>query len=158
MTPIGYNPNHPYAEPNVTGIPSMYNPNDSYFAHPHGGTRNNGHTMTATIPQKVKKAKKKLGKRNKSSKKRKEAKRLEDKANSPGVPPNTCPYIDMVITMVGDLQSAYERLQEKGEYQPMVHKVSQQAQDMLEYVRNSNETLRDNSAFWYEKYKDLLKG
>ena len=83
--------------------------------------------------------------------------RLENKANSPGVPPNTCPYIDMVISMVSDLQSAYERLREKGEYQPMVDRIAEQTKDMLEYIRQSNETLRDNSAFWYEKYKDLLE-
>jgi hypothetical protein len=145
-----------------------YNPNDSYFQHPYG-SRNNGHTladgilhlhnkrnMTATIPKKIKKAKKKLSKRKKGQKAKLEKKRLENKANSPGVPPNTCPYIDMVITMVGDLQSAYERLREKGEYQPMVDRIAEQTKDMLEYVRNSNETLRDNSAFWYEKYKDQL--
>ena len=137
--------------------PIGYNPRDSYFSHPYG-TRNNGHTlnsaMTVNIPKKVKKAKKKL------SKKRKvkiHKKRMSDKADSPGVPPNTCPYIDVVITMIGDLQSAYERLREKGEYQPMLDRTVQQANDTLEYIRQSNETLRDNSAFWYEKYKELLK-
>ena len=112
--------------------------------------------MTATIPKKVKKAKKKLSKREKNNKRKLERKRLENKANSPGVPPNTCPYIDMVITMVGDLQSAYERLREKGEYQPMLDRTVQQANDTLEFIRQSNETLRDNSAFWYEKYKEEL--
>ena len=134
----------------------MYNPNDSYFSHPYG-TRNNGHDM---IGAKVKKAKKKLSKKGKkrqrNNKVKQEQKRLENKANSPGVPPNTCPYIDMVISMVSDLQSAYERLREKGEYQPMVDRIAEQTKDMLEYIRQSNETLRDNSAFWYEKYKEEL--
>ena len=134
-----------------------YNPNDSYFQHPYG-SRNNGHTMIPghLIPKKAKKAKKKLSKRKKAHKARTMKKRRENKANSPGVPPNTCPYIDMVITMVGDLQSAYERLREKGEYQPMLDRTVQQVNDTLEYIRNSNETLRDNSAFWYEKYKEEL--
>ena len=112
------------------------------------------------IGAKVKKAKKKLGKKGKkpqrNNKIKQERKRLENKANSPGVPPNTCPYIDQTITMVQDLQSAYERLREKGEYQPMVDRIVEQAKDTLEYIRTCNETLRDNSAFWYEKYKEQL--
>ena len=83
--------------------------------------------------------------------------RLQHKADSPGVPANTCPYIDVTITMVMDLQMAYDRLREKGEYNPMVTDIAQHAQDTLEYVRSCNETLRDNSAYWYGKYKDLLK-
>ena len=86
-----------------------------------------------------------------------EKQRLKSKADSPGVPANTCPYIDITITMVTDLQNAYDRLREKGEYNPMVSDMAQQAQDTLEFVRRSNETLRDNSAYWYNKYKDLLK-
>ena len=63
----------------------------------------------------------------------------------------------MIITMVSDLQSAYERLREKGEYQPMVDRIATQTKDMLEYVRQSNETLRDNSGYWYTEYKRVLK-
>ena len=112
------------------------------------------------IGAKVKKAKNKLGKKAKkkqrNNKVKQEQQRLANKANSPGVPPNTCPYIDQTITMVQDLQAAYERLREKGEYQPMVDRIVEQTKDMLEYIRTCNETLRDNSAFWYEKYKDQL--
>ena len=92
-----------------------------------------------------------------SKKEQKEVERLQSKADSPGVPPNTCPYIDVVLTMVGDLQMSYDKLREKGEYNPMMDRLTQQAQDTLEYIRNCNETLRDNSAFWYNKYKDLLE-
>ena len=97
--------------------------------------------------------------KSKGQKKRdRESKRLEDKRHSPGVPPNTCPYIDLTITMIKDIAEAYERLRTKGEHQPMVHKLEEQACDMLDtYVRSSNETLRDNSAYWYDKYKELLK-
>lgn len=154
MTPIGYNPNHPYAEPNVT---SMYNSNDSYFAHPYG-TRNNGHQMIGT---KVKQAANKLGKKgnkkHKLNRAKQERKRLKAKADSPGVPPNTCPYIDLVQTMIADLQGAYERLRTRGDHNPVVDNISTQASDLLEYVRTNNETLRDNSAYWYEKYKQQLK-
>lgn len=92
-----------------------------------------------------------------SKKQQREAERLQSKADSPGVPPNTCPYIDVVLTMVSDLQNGYDRLREKGEYNPMMDRLAQQAQDTLEYIRSCNETLRDNSAFWYNKYKDLLE-
>ena len=102
--------------------------------------------------KKLKTPKKKVSKRE-----QKEAERLQSKADSPGVPPNTCPYIDVVLTMVSDLQNGYDRLREKGEYNPMMDRLAQQAQDTLEYIRSCNETLRDNSAFWYNKYKDLLE-
>ena len=97
--------------------------------------------------------------KSKGQKKRdREHKRLEDKRHSPGVPPNTCPYIDLTITMIKDIAEAYDRLRTKGEHNPMVDKIEQQACDMLDtYVRTSNETLRDNSAYWYGKYKELLK-
>jgi len=39
----------------------------------------------------------------------------------------------------------------------MVDDIAEQAKNMLEYIRRANETLRDNSAYWYDKYKDQLK-
>ena len=93
---------------------------------------------------------------NKSSKRAKEQTRLEDKRNSPGVPPNTCPYIDMVKTIMDDMAAAYERLHERGEHQPKFDDMKQLADDTIEYVRRANECLRDNSSYWYNKYKQLL--
>ena len=94
-----------------------------------------------------------------NSKKRanKEQQRLEAKSNSPGVPPITCTYIDMVINMIGDMQAGYERLRQKGDHQPMMDQIHDQASSMLELIRRGNETLRDNSEYWYNKYKDQLK-
>jgi septation ring formation regulator EzrA len=92
----------------------------------------------------------------KYTKKEREVKRLNDKRSSPGVPPNTCPYIDMVITMIGDLQDSYERLYEKGEHSPVVEDIHRSAVDMMEYIRKNNETLRDNSLYWYNRYKKIL--
>ena len=83
--------------------------------------------------------------------------RLQAKADSPGVPPNTCPYIDLVQNMITDLQGAYDRLRERGEHNPVVDDISKQATDLLEYIRRNNETLRDNSAYWYGQYKQQLK-
>ena len=85
-----------------------------------------------------------------------EQERRLDKANSPGVPPNSCPYIDMTKTIMDDMAAAYERLYEKGEHQPKFDDMKQLADDMLEYIRRANECLRDNSAYWYNKYKSNL--
>ena len=82
--------------------------------------------------------------------------RMHDKRNSPGVPPNSCPYIDMVLTCLNDMSDAYTRLYERGEHQPKFDDIKQIADDTLEYVRRSNECLRDNSSYWYNKYKQLL--
>lgn len=98
-------------------------------------------------------------KRTKSKKRNKkdlEQIRITDKRSSPGVPPNTCPYIDMTKTIVDDLADAYERLYERGEHQPKFDEMKKLADDMLEYIRRSNECLRDNSLYWYNKYKKLL--
>lgn len=117
-------------------------------------------TKRERMIKKLEKSRKKSKHKNKSrgeKRRQREQQRLKCKADSPGVPANTCPYIDMTITIVTDLQNAYDRLREKGEYNPMVSDMAQQAQDTLEFVRRSNETLRDNSAYWYGKYKDLLK-
>ena len=86
----------------------------------------------------------------------KERERLDAKRHSPGVPPNSCPYIDITKTIMDDMAAAYERLYEKGEHQPKFDDMKQLADDMLEYIRRANECLRDNSAYWYNKYKSQL--
>ena len=91
-----------------------------------------------------------------TGKKAKEAERIRCKASSPGVPPNSCPYIDMVKTIVEDMSLAYDKLYEKGEHQPKLDDLKQLADDQLEYVRRANECLRDNSAYWYQQYKNLI--
>ena len=62
----------------------------------------------------------------------------------------------MVKTVMDDMAAAYERLYEKGEHQPKFDDMKQLADDTIEYVRRANECLRDNSAYWYNKYKELL--
>lgn len=91
-----------------------------------------------------------------TNKRTREQQRLDAKRHSPGVPPNTCPYIDQVKTMIADMSDAYVRLHERGEHQPMHEDMRVMVDDMLEYIRRSNETLRDNSAYWYNKYKQTL--
>ena len=78
---------------------------------------------------------------------------LQAKARSPGVPPNTCPYIDEVLRMLKEFEDAYDDLKLKSIAEPLIDKRFQLAQDILEYIRAANETLRDNSLYWYTKYK-----
>ncbi len=99
---------------------------------------------------------KKTIQKNKTKRVTAEQQRVKDKRSSPGVPPNTCPYIDMVKTIIDNMAEAYERLYEKGEHQPKLDDMKQLADDQLEYIRRANECLRDNSAYWYNKYKKLL--
>jgi len=86
----------------------------------------------------------------------KEQARLQAKRHSPGVPPNTCPYVDMCKTIVADMADAYTRAYERGEAQPAIEDMRVLLDDTLEHVRRANETLRDNSAYWYNKYKQTL--
>lgn len=96
-------------------------------------------------------------KRKKKFRKKLERARLSMKRDSPGVPPNTCPYIDLVITMVQDISNAYDDLRTKDIHNPVVDCIEERAKDMLEYIRTNNETLRDNSLYWYNSYKEVLK-
>lgn len=58
--------------------------------------------------------------------------------------------------MLDELQDAYDRLRERGEHQPSFDQIKQLCDEHLEYIRRANETLRDNSAYWYNKYKQTL--
>ena len=101
-------------------------------------------------------SKNRTSKQQRKNRQDKERERLDAKRHSPGVPPNSCPYIDMTKTIMDDMAAAYERLYEKGEHQPKFDDMKQLADDMLEYIRRANECLRDNSAYWYNKYKSNL--
>ena len=111
-------------------------------------------TTERNLPVIAKKSR--LTKQQRKNKQDRERERLDAKRHSPGVPPNSCPYIDMTKTIMDDMAAAYERLYEKGEHQPKFDDMKQLADDLLEYIRRANETLRDNSAYWYNKYKANL--
>lgn len=104
----------------------------------------------------INRVKRSKSKNTKITKQQRDQIRLCDKRSSPGVPPNTCPYIDIVKTMVDDMADAYERLYETGEHQPKFEDLKKMTDETLEYVRRANECLRDNSLYWYNKYKQLL--
>lgn len=113
-------------------------------------------TTSERKPPAVIASKTRITKQQRKTRQDKERIRLDAKRHSPGVPPNSCPYIDMTKTIMDDMATAYERLYEKGEHQPKFDDMKQLADDMLEYIRRANECLRDNSAYWYNKYKSQL--
>ena len=124
-TPI----NHPYGEPN------LYNHklNGMYATT---STRNNGTRKPRKDYRKAKRVRK-------------------AKSNAPGVPQNSCPYIDLIIGVMSDLSEAYDRMYEKGNPTPMTDKTEQIGKDLAEQVRQMNDTLRDNSKYWYDQFLEL---
>ena len=71
------------------------------------------------------------------------------KKNAPGVPPETCPYIDFVLERVKN--TSYDGQSDRvndAQYEVL--------QSTLEFIRESNDTLRRNSYYWYTEYKKLL--
>jgi len=105
----------------------------------------------------VNRVKSKAKRHTRTSKQARETELMADKRNSPGVPPNTCPFIDLTKTIMEEMHQAYDRLYERGHLQPKMDELKQLADDQLEYIRRANETLRDNSEYWYAKYKRLMK-
>lgn len=70
------------------------------------------------------------------------------KERAPGIPPNTCPYIDSVIDMLEDFnldQNSFD--QQRKEI----------ILSTLEYIRDSNDGLRKSSKFWYEEFCKAVK-
>lgn len=84
-------------------------------------------------------------------------KTLKVKQSAPGVPSITCPYIDEVIRIIKELEDAHESLRVSAIVEPLFEKRAQLATDMLEYIRSSNETLRDNSLYWYKQFNNETK-
>ena len=81
---------------------------------------------------------------------------IEVKKDSPGVPPNSCPYIDQVITCIQDIHNAYDDLYTKDIVTPMMDDTYELSKTLLEHIRRMNENLRDNSKYWYDRYKENL--
>ena len=67
------------------------------------------------------------------------------KLGAPKVPGNTCPSIDYVQEIVGQIAERGDDWSEKQ---------AGYINDLLEYVRESNEELRRSSKYWYDKYKE----
>ena len=67
------------------------------------------------------------------------------KLGAPKVPGNTCPSIDYVQEIVGQIAERGDDWSEKQ---------AGYINDLLEYVRDANFELRKSSKYWYDKYKE----
>lgn len=68
---------------------------------------------------------------------------------APEIPTNTCPYIDFIQEI---LKEARDETTSNFVDQKLIL-----ADSMLEYVRQSNESLRQSSHYWYNKFKYIYK-
>ncbi len=69
------------------------------------------------------------------------------KSGAPKVPGETCPSIDYVQEIIGQIAERGDDWSEKQ---------AGYINDLLEYVRDANFELRKSSKYWYEKYKEVL--
>ena len=77
-------------------------------------------------------------------------KTLEDyKRSSPEIPTNTCPYIDFIKHILDDVKDETDS--------PLIREKLDLANANLEYIRISNENLRQSSHYWFIKFKNLFK-
>ena len=77
-------------------------------------------------------------------------KNLSDYKNgAPELPTNTCPYIDFIKDIIEEVkdETASQLIKEKLDL----------ANNTLEYIRISNEQLRQNGFYWFNKFKNLFK-
>ena len=71
------------------------------------------------------------------------------KKGAPELPTNTCPYIDFLKDIV-------EEVKDETDSQLIKEKL-ELANNTLEYIRMSNEQLRQSSHYWFIKFKNLFK-
>ena len=67
----------------------------------------------------------------------------------PHIPEDTCPYIDMVQSIIEKI--AEENDQNWRSQQEILVKT------LLEHIRESNQELRTASKFWYDQYQKVSK-
>ena len=67
------------------------------------------------------------------------------KSGAPKVPGETCPSIDYVQEIIGQIAERGDDWSEKQ---------AGYINDLLEYVRDANFELRNSSKYWYDKYKE----
>lgn len=71
------------------------------------------------------------------------------KKEAPDIPTNTCPYIDFIQEINNELKDEIDS--------PLITEKVDLANSMLEYVRKSNESLRESSFYWFSKFKSKFK-
>ena len=67
------------------------------------------------------------------------------KSGAPKVPGDTCPSINYVQEIVGQIADRGDDWSEKQ---------ADYINDILEYIRDANFELRNSSKYWYDKYKE----
>jgi hypothetical protein len=70
------------------------------------------------------------------------------KERAPGIPPNTCPYIDSIIEILDDFELTQYGVDSRRKEIIVT---------TLEYVRESNSTLRESSKFWHDEFVKVVK-
>ena len=77
-------------------------------------------------------------------------KTLEDyKKLAPELPTNTCPYIDFIKEILEEVRDE--------SYSTLTKEKIELALNILEYVRLSNDYLRQGSHYWFHKFKNIFK-
>ena len=76
---------------------------------------------------------------------RKSLQKIKDE--SPEIPGNTCPYIDFLQEVISEIKD--ESTDE------FVEKKVELCESILEYIRESNDSLRRSSHYWYNKFINL---
>ena len=67
------------------------------------------------------------------------------KSSAPNVPGDTCPTINYVLEIIGQLADRGDEWSDKQ---------ANAITELLEYVRDANFELRNSSNYWYDKYKE----
>tara|TARA_B100000953_G_scaffold285558_1_gene266256 strand:+ start:124 stop:375 length:252 start_codon:yes stop_codon:yes gene_type:complete len=80
--------------------------------------------------------------------KNKRTKIVKAKESAPDVPGDTCPTIDYVQEMIGQLV-------DRADGDLWCNTQLEMVNTALEYVRSSNQELRDSSKYWYNQYKKV---
>lgn len=87
-------------------------------------------------------------------KKLKKLKRL-----APLIPANTCPYIDECLRIIDEIHSCYEdTLYKKGiQAEALFDERISLIKKNIEYIRESNDCLRQSSEYWYKQCKSIIE-
>lgn len=67
------------------------------------------------------------------------------KQSAPEIPTNTCPYIDFIENIIKEAMDECDS--------SFIEQKLELAISTLEYVRESNDALRQSSKYWYNKIK-----
>jgi FtsZ-binding cell division protein ZapB len=71
------------------------------------------------------------------------------KQGAPEIPTNTCPYVDFLQEIIKEIKD------EKSS--TFLEQKLYLADSLLEYIRQSNDSLRQSSHYWYSKFKSIYK-